>query len=283
MTTTKKMFPGMTQEKIDNAEKAAKFKTAIKAAQKAMDEEAEREKQKLKKEEQQRKKAHKKYGFSKADRALGTGIVSTVDFLKHQLQLNAATFLIGSLGWFHGHAVGVSAIDEWGEERFYPFESRDYKQAIKDAYNPIRDGKFDPHFWWYVNAALILVVSVYSIVNATERVKTIADRANAQIDIMLEIEKLAKEHKMDPSVAKKIIQVAPDIVKNMSKDSRVYFDMIMDGKVSVEDENFLNIATAIMVGHLKTHPEDMERVMSTFDEKSIPQEVLAMRMQREKR
>ena len=55
MTTAKKMFPGMTQEKIDNAEKAAR----IKAAQKAMAEEAEREKQRLKNEEQQRKKAHK--------------------------------------------------------------------------------------------------------------------------------------------------------------------------------------------------------------------------------
>lgn len=279
MTTTKKMFPGMTQEKIDNAEKAAK----IKAAQKAMVEEAEREKQKLKNEEQQRKKAHKKYGFSKADRVLGTGIVSTVDFLKHQLQLNVATFLIGTAGWFLGHFGSTGVIDEWGEETFYQWETRDYKQAIKDAYNPIRDGKFDPHFWWYVNAALVLAVSIYSIVNATKKVKTKADSANAQVDIMLEIEKLAKEHKMDPSVAKKIIQIAPDIVKNMSKDSRVYFDMIMDGQVSVEDEKFLNIATSIMVGHLESHPEDMERIMTTFDEKSIPQEVLAMRMQREKR
>lgn len=279
MTSEKKLFPGMTQEKIDNAEKAAK----IKAAQKAMVEEAEREKQKLKNEEQQRKKAHKKYGFSKADRVLGTGIVSTVDFLKHQLQLNVATFLIGTAGWFLGHFGSTGVIDEWGEETFYQWETRDYKQAIKDAYNPIRDGKFDPHFWWYVNAALVLAVSIYSIVNATKKVKTKADSANAQVDIMLEIEKLAKEHKMDPSVAKKIIQIAPDIVKNMSKDSRVYFDMIMDGQISVDDEKFLSIATSIMVGHLETHPEDMDRIMAMFDEKSIPQEVLAMRMQREKR
>ena len=279
MTSEKKLFPGMTQEKIDNAEKAAK----IKAAQKAMAEEAEREKQRLAKEEQQRKKAHKKYGFSKADRVFGTGIVSTVDFLKNQLQLNAATFLIGTVGWFLGHFGSTGVIDEWGEETFYQWETRDYKQAIKDAYNPIRDGKFYPHFWWCVNAALVLAVSIYSIVNAKKKVKTKADNANAQVDIMLEIEKLAKEHKMDPSVAKKIIQIAPDIVKNMSKDSRVYFDMIMDGQISVDDEKFLSIATSIMVGHLETHPEDMDRIMAMFDEKSIPQEVLAMRMQREKR
>ena len=100
---------------------------------------------------------------------------------------------------------------------------------------------------------------------------------------MLAIEKLAKEHHLDATAAKKIVKVAPEIIKHMSKDSRVYFDMIMDGQVSVEDEKFLDIATSIMVGHLESHPEDMERIMTTFYEKSIPQEVLAMRMQREKR
>lgn len=58
--------------------------------------------------------------------------------------------------------------------------------------------------------------------------------------------------------------------------------MIMDGQVSVEDEKFVDIATSIMVGHLESHPEDMERIMTTLYEKSIPKEVLAMRMQREK-
>lgn len=32
--------------------------------------------------------------------------------------------------------------------------------------------------------------------------------------------------------------------------------------------------TAVMAGHLQSHPEDMERIMTVFDEQSIPQEIL---------
>ena len=149
------------------------------------------------------------------------------------------------------------------------------------------NGEYAPDFNWYLTMGMIVVFAAFSlagtVISANKSYKKDLKAAKAQVNIMLAIEKLAKEHKMDPSVAKKIIQIAPDIVKNMSKDSRVYFDMIMDGQVSVEDEKFLDIATSIMVGHLESHPEDMERIMTTFYEKSIPQEVLAMRMQREKR
>ena len=129
--------------------------------------------------------------------------------------------------------------------------------------------------------AILLATTIYSLSEAKKRLDNAVNGANKQVDIMLEIEKLAKEHNLDATAAKKIIKVAPDIVKHMSKDSRVYFDMIMEGQIAANDENFINIATAIMVGHLKTHPKDMELVMSTFDERSIPKEVLAMQTQRE--
>lgn len=270
MTSEKKLFPGMTQEKIDNAEKAAK----IKAAQKAMAEEAKRK-------EQQKKKAHNKYSFSLAEKILGGGVLATVETLKNQLSLNVATFLIGTVGWWFASQPRNDALfrDDYkfGEVHELPaWDQRPYKQAFIEAYNPVRDGKLDPHFWWYVNMALILSITIYSIAQADKRLKQAIDRSDKSVDLMLEIERLAKEHKLDSTMAKKIVTVAPDIVKHMSEDSRVYFDMIMDGKASANDENFLNIATAIMVGHLKTHPEDMELVMSTFDKRSIPEEVMAM-------
>ena len=149
------------------------------------------------------------------------------------------------------------------------------------------NGEYAPDFDWYLTMGMIVVFAAFSlagtVISANKSYKKDLKAAKAQVNIMLAIEKLAKEHHLDATAAKKIVKVAPDIVKNMSKDSRVYFDMIMDGQVSVEDEKFLDIATSIMVGHLESHPEDMERIMTTFYEKSIPQEVLAMRMQREKR
>jgi hypothetical protein len=36
-----------------------------------------------------------------------------------------------------------------------------------------------------------------------------------------------------------------------------------------------------MVGHLKSHPENMELVTTAFDERSIPMEVLAMQSQKQ--
>ena len=166
-------------------------------------------------------------------------------------------------------------------------EQRTYQQALKDAYWPMVNGEYAPDFDWYLTMGMIVVFAAFlldgTVISANKSYKKDLKAAKAQVDIMLAIEKLAKEHHLDATAAKKIVKVAPDIVKNMSKDSRVYFDMIMDGQVSVEDEKFVDIATSIMVGHLESHPEDMERIMTTFYEKSIPQEVLAMRMQREKR
>ena len=68
----------------------------------------------------------------------------------------------------------------------------------------------------------------------------------------------------------------------MSADSRVYFDMIMDGQVSVDNKDFLNMAAAVMAGHLQSHPEDMARVIALLDEKQIPHEILKQHMQNKK-
>lgn len=166
-------------------------------------------------------------------------------------------------------------------------EQRTYQQALKDAYWPMVNGEYAPDFNWYLTMGMIVVFAAFSlagtVISANKSYKKDLKAAKARVNIMLAIEKLAKEHHLDATAAKKIVKVAPEIIKHMSKDSRVYFDMIMDGQVSVEDEKFLDIATSIMVGHLESHPEDMERIMTTLYEKSIPQEVLAMRMQREKR
>lgn len=78
------------------------------------------------------------------------------------------------------------------------------------------------------------------------------------------------------------IPKTPEIVKNMSADSRVYFDMIMDGQVSVDNKDFLNMAAAVMAWHLQSHPEDMARVIALFDEKQIPHEILKQHMQNKK-
>ena len=67
------------------------------------------------------------------------------------------------------------------------------------------------------------------------------------------------------------------IVDHMSSDDRVYFDLLMDGKINIkENKTFLAMATAIMSGHLRKNPQDARLVLETFDEYSLPKPLLEL-------
>ena len=69
--------------------------------------------------------------------------------------------------------------------------------------------------------------------------------------------------------------VSQNIIKRMSADSRVYFDMILNGDISADNEkDVLQLATTIMEGHLRWHPEDFKKVLAVFDVRSVPQHLL---------
>ena len=187
---------------------------------------------------------------------------------------NVIMFLLGSVAWLY-FSHQNSYEPEMQEYVGPSMDNRTYVEAVKDAYIPFYKGKFDPHITWMANVCFQIILALVCVGIAL-RQKSKRKEQEHDIDVMLEIEKLAKEHQLDATATKKMLSVAPEIVKHMSEDSRVYFDMIMDGKVSTTDENFMNIASAVMAGHLQTHPEDLELVMSTFDERSIPNEVMAM-------
>jgi len=225
---------------------------------------------------------YKKYATS--SKTLRQHIVGKVPtWLKTNVIANATLFILGSAMWIVGaHTRSFDPdYDEPGGPKTGPYwEQRTYQQAMKDAYWPMVNGEFSPEYDWYLTMAMILTFAAFSLVgivaSAKKNYKKDIKAAQAQVDIMLEIEKLAQEHHLDATAAKKIVKVAPEIIKHMSADSRVYFDMIMDGKVSADDENFMNIAAAVMAGHLQTHPEDMKRVTELLDDKSMTNEILNM-------
>lgn len=197
------------------------------------------------------------------------------------LKGNVVAFLLGS----SAHLLFSNVENPSPETSEYigtHLDNRTYINAIKDAYIPFYKGKFDPHIAWMVNVCFQIILAL-ACVGIAVRQKSKRKEQEHDIDIMLEIEKLAKEHNLDATAAKKMLTIAPEIVKHMSEDSRVYFDMIMDGKVSADDENFMNIAAAVMAGHLQTHPEDLDRVMSVFDDKAISAELLNMYTQQNNR
>ena len=61
------------------------------------------------------------------------------------------------------------------------------------------------------------------------------------------------------------------MIESMSADKRVYFDMLMSGKIDIKNnKTFMDMAIAIMSGHLQSHPEDAKLILDTFEEKSLP-------------
>ena len=194
---------------------------------------------------------------------------------------NVVMFLLGSVAWLyfsHQNSYEPEMRDYVGPR----IDNRTYVEAVKDAYSPFYKGNFDPHVTWILNVCFQIILAL-SCVGIAARQKSKRKEHEHDIDIMLEIENLAKEHNLDATSAKKMLTVAPEILKHMSQDSRVYFDMIMDGQVSTTDENFINMASAVMAGHLQTHPKDLERVMSVFDDKDISAELLKVYNQQNKR
>ena len=170
-----------------------------------------------------------------------------------------------------------------------------YKVCIDPA--PDRyECTFDPRTSWKTQLLNLILgfVFVFSLLYYIRK----RDRKYARNSVaaMIDIEKMATEHKFDDETKKKLISVAPHILKNMSADNRVYFDMIMDGSVSVNDKKFgetsvqgnilqrfrtfindkkfLKAVVMIMAGHLQSHPEDLQRVKEIFDnEKSMPSDL----------
>ncbi len=211
--------------------------------------------------------AYKKY--TPTQKNMSRRIVDKMpDWLLRMTGTNVCLFFWGSLLWLIGS--NTHQYDPEYDAHVGPLmEQRTYSEAFKDAYWPMVNGKFVPEFSWYVNVSMVLVGALLLLaqnVNAANKErKRDLESARNQIDIMLKIDELAKAHNLDATAAKKMLTVAPEIVKHMSADSRVYFDMIMDGKISVNDENFVNIATAVMAGHLQSHPEDLQLVKNVFE------------------
>lgn len=129
---------------------------------------------------------------------------------------------------------------------------------------------------WIRHMILLFIEALVLIGVAAKR-----GRVRRNVDLMLAIEKSAKQHNVDPKQLKKMMKVAPEIVKHMSKESSVYFEMLMDGTLDADSNpKLLGMATSILEGHLQSHPEDYARVVAVFDEQSLPQNIVNIYCQR---
>lgn len=276
----KKLFPGVTPEEV---------------LQKERDEEqqkiemADKEKRALAEQERQNKRS--KYVLPETD--LKSTKEIRKDFIKNFLSVNVVAFLSGSFFWilwgwsFCRGNNGVNKISDCRTINYTP-----YAQALYDAYIPISNGKtkkfkqttciergkFAPTVGWVANMVVMFIGLVGAAVTA-RRQKRATDNIklhNSTVDMMLDLEEFGDKYNLNtPQVAHMINNVS-SIIREMSADKRVYFDMILDGRINIrENEIFLKMATHIMYGHLTNHPEDINRILSVYNWRSVPLDLLA--------
>ena len=59
------------------------------------------------------------------------------------------------------------------------------------------------------------------------------------------------------------------IISHLSSKDATFFNQMLSGEKEVP----LNVAVKIMEGHLQSHPEDLQMILDSFDERSIPDEI----------
>ena len=151
----------------------------------------------------------------------------------------------------------------------YLFDREGYKQATtKPAY---RDSTINTR--WKVHTGLCLIeafiLALGIIGNLSGR-----SRLDKDVDTMLEIEELAEKNGYSKELIMKMIGIVPIVIEHMSKESRLYFDLLMSGNFDYQkDTDVINVAREILRGHLQSHPEDMQKVLSAVDDVAIPFEI----------
>lgn len=125
----------------------------------------------------------------------------------------------------------------------------------------------------YAGLALIITAAAGLIYGASE------DKKNKINDIkkllILWQQNNLVDIKMQEFVNKDMIG---KIISHMSGQNAKCFQQIINGEKSVSFET----AVKIMEGHLKAHPEDLQMVLDVFDERSIPSEIKAMAVTKER-
>lgn len=264
MADEKKLFFGVSQKEVDEAERKAQ-----------QDAEKQKTKAELEAEEKAKRKYYRKFGAyaNLKGKVVFFGILNIliggIDSLVRDnsyIDIPNGEPLVCPKHTFGG-ALGEAYIPTYhagsfGNQDFYDanfWTLRDPKGHIDSSWINSR---------WATHMLLIMVELVI-LAGVGKR----ALKRRKDVDM---IAKIAKDQGINPSDVKRLSCVADDILQQMAEENRVYFDLLMDDKLGADDKKFVrSMAINIMKGHLESHPEDAKRILNVFNEKSLPSDLLA--------
>ena len=190
------------------------------------------------------------------------------------IAIPAALFIMGNGIWLFAQSNPTRLMGQ----RNYMYKP--YKAAIHDAYiptdkyiideNTYNTGqlkvnlrpKFKVHGLWLANMIITLLFFI-EFAYANKGIKQEFDT----VDMMVDLEKFGKDYNLNAKQVQKLVKASENIITKMSSENRVYFDMIINGKIDItKDKAFVDMAVAIMDGYLRTHPEEEAGILSVFAE-----------------
>ena len=203
-------------------------------------------------------------------------------FLSNFFASQMALFLLGSFAWLTSHHhqgsqdddVFYTAADQevadlsWEAPTYWIYGDLSYKQAVKNAYlwDDFRNGK-GGLFQGVCGLLSILIAIGIGAKGLKDTFKT--NLENAKIDFA-QLEQL-KDFGID---AKRLInEMEPFIAKLVSKMSEIdrgYFDNLLAGGLDKAD---YQTCIDIVAGHLKSNPEDYNKLVKIIDENTLPEKI----------
>ena len=278
--TEKKLFPGVTQEYVDKKESEEQVRIAQGIANEMQRKAKEADEQRNNQINQMLRYAPDTK-FGKEARSLD----NKADKLKNKYDFNAGlgftTLLLPAVCFW------ISLFLYSGDKR----SSGDGGRAFKASFVPGGNEK-NPEFIDYalpganwICLATALVFICFSIgqnvqMRKLKRRAYLADKKDRELKydvacLMADLRDSAGNINLNTGQAKRLIELAPEIVQHISREGRVYFDLLLEGKIDIKDnKTFFDMAVAVMKGHLASHPEDAKRVLAVFNEKSMPADLL---------
>lgn len=285
----KRLFFGVSQKELESQMCAQQKREELAKQREEQEVIAAERLQQEQRAQKQRELAYKKYaGF------LPKNTKDKLKTVMASVSLDAlCLFVLGSTWWglfqSYDYDVNNGALEFNG---WY----KPYKVALHDAYIPTAKYKYgyeyidggrakvtkveNPKFQltgaWCVNM-LMMLTSLYLSIRGVRRENEKYDT----VDMMLELEKFGKKYNLNKAKVKRLVSNFGSVIERMSAHERVYFDMLMKGDINIKDQQTMkNMATHIMIGHLESHPEDAEKILSVFNEQTIPESVLSKIQQR---
>lgn len=248
-----------------------------------------------------RRKAYEKYvkyGEYTLYNHSGCGVIAWVVLWFWTLGLGLMTPTFNSIHDREQNMNVASRTKQRARDLFYPISNGWYvplpqmtsgANYIKYVHDDAAVGKFKPRAVWVLNIACLLVAAYWGIGFA--RAKSKQRRANKNqekmVDVMLELPFIGAR---DAKKIEKLMTVAPEIVSHMSNERRVYFDTLLNPNQStdmrqdiINNDGVRNMAIEIMVGHLQSHPEDMERAIRICADNAIPRNMLTAKLNQNQR